>query len=126
MTNNQEAWLQALESDEFKQTTGQLQRGDGFCCLGVACVVAEKAGITVRRYLGVALDGSTLHDQPEVHYWLGLRSETGHPRSHVSCSLIGLNDRGKTFKEIAQFIRANPEEYFVNTESGSLAPSPGK
>lgn len=28
-------WLEALESDEFKQGTSQLRHGDRYCCLGV-------------------------------------------------------------------------------------------
>lgn len=32
-----ERWLLALESGDYKQSTGQLKRGDRFCCLGVLC-----------------------------------------------------------------------------------------
>lgn len=32
-------WMQALRSGEFNQTSGVLQYGDNFCCLGVACKV---------------------------------------------------------------------------------------
>lgn len=32
-----EAWLQALESGEYKQTREYLHSTKGFCCLGVAC-----------------------------------------------------------------------------------------
>jgi hypothetical protein len=127
LTPNQEAWLQALESDEFKQTRGYLQVEDRFCCLGVGCVVAEKAGIRVQRTAG-ELDGGNLGLYPKVRVWLGLRTADGHRKDSKTdlTALTWLNDDGKTFKEIAQIIKANPEEYFVNTESGSLAPSPGK
>ena len=30
-------WVKALRSGEYKQTTGQLRKDDGHCCLGVAC-----------------------------------------------------------------------------------------
>jgi hypothetical protein len=39
-----EAWVQALESDEYQQTKGCLKDSIGFCCLGVLCDLAVKAG----------------------------------------------------------------------------------
>lgn len=43
-------WLESLRSGEYAQTTGALQNlRDGkssFCCLGVLCDLAEKAGVT--------------------------------------------------------------------------------
>jgi hypothetical protein len=95
-------WLKALESGEFKQTTGWLQDGDSYCCLGVACRVS---GIKHR------IRGCTLDAHPGVQTWLGLRDCFGSPT--VGQPLVNLNDRGTTFKEIAQTVRANPENYFV-------------
>ncbi len=110
MTANQEAWLAALESDEFKQTQGKLQHADGFCCLGVACVMAERAGIFVYEKYGI-IYGTSLNDQETVKGWLGLRTGSGHAGPGVC--LVNMNDEGKTFKEIAAAIRADPDHYFV-------------
>ena len=35
-------WLEALESGEYKKGKGQLKNRDRYCCLGVACDVANK------------------------------------------------------------------------------------
>lgn len=39
---NIKLWLAALRSGEYKQATGVLNNGNGFCCLGVACDVYAK------------------------------------------------------------------------------------
>jgi hypothetical protein len=39
---NRKAWVEALRSGKFKQTRGKLRsRNAAYCCLGVACEVAE-------------------------------------------------------------------------------------
>lgn len=39
---NRKAWLEALRSGNYKQTKGKLRSRNGaYCCLGVACEVAE-------------------------------------------------------------------------------------
>lgn len=42
-------WLAALRSGQYTQATGVLHetgpRGDSYCCLGVLCDLAEKAGV---------------------------------------------------------------------------------
>ena len=112
-------WAEALESGEYEQATQWLQSGNGFCCLGVACEVAEEHGIKVIREEGTGdIDGSDLDDQPAVQRWLGLKSEDGdflclnadrYPRTN----LIHLNDEGNTtFAELAAIIRAEPKGLF--------------
>ncbi len=39
-------WLAALRSGDYKQGSHQLVRNDRYCCLGVACDLAVKAGVT--------------------------------------------------------------------------------
>ena len=36
------AWLAALRSGNFSQSKHKLQDSNGYCCLGVACVVLKK------------------------------------------------------------------------------------
>ena len=38
-------WLTALRGGEYAQGWGQLRKGNEFCCLGVLCDLAEKAGV---------------------------------------------------------------------------------
>lgn len=83
------AWVAALRSGEYQQTTGSLHRFKesaserlGFCCLGVLCDVAVKAGViepgtvshvagTVRY--GAQQAGAALPD--EVVRWAGFKYE---------------------------------------------------
>jgi hypothetical protein len=99
-------WLVGLRSGAYKQAQKRLRVGDAFCCLGVLCDI--------------------LKDDPEVNgVWT---SCTGEPRfieedvpgyctswpgskTHkragikVSCDILAtMNDNGKTFEEIADFI----------------------
>jgi hypothetical protein len=39
------AWIAALRSGKYQQTTGRLRDSNGFCCLGVLCDLSAKAGI---------------------------------------------------------------------------------
>jgi hypothetical protein len=96
LTRPQQAWVDALRSGEYKQTTRVLCRLDGngkpvgYCCLGVACDLAIKAGLNV-----IVGDGTHVDDDsdetinaryyesqsaalPElVRDWLGLQDKSG-------------------------------------------------
>lgn len=71
LTAAQQAWVDALRSGQYKQTTMTLQDGDAFCCLGVACKVAEQHGIAADYDADGELDGDNLIAQPAKD-WLGL------------------------------------------------------
>lgn len=47
-------WTRALHSGQFTQAEGRLKNGDGFCCLGVLCLIAkptiEALGWKVENY----------------------------------------------------------------------------
>ena len=47
------AWLAALRSGEYEQTTDSLRRPEGFCCLGVACDVAMKMGLVEGKWVEI-------------------------------------------------------------------------
>ena len=113
LTVPQQLWVDALRSGEYKQTSDTLQNGRGYCCLGVACVVAQKNGITVlvdvdnHRVLG-----DNLSDQTDVMSWLGLRQCNG-AIVYSSTALAVLNDRGGlTFSELADVIEWNADRLF--------------
>lgn len=108
----QEKWLEALESGKYAQGKGWLARENRFCCLGVAAVVC---GIDEGRIDHCKTLDSFLGVRDALH----LRSGVGSLGSNYSgMSLTGLNDEsGKTFPEIAAFIRANPDQVFEDYEA---------
>jgi hypothetical protein len=111
-------WLEALRSGRFAQTRGKLHRkNDGYCCLGV---LAEVLGCTWQTVEGKNdgdqmfpfLDGineaklGTI-DQSEINNILGdtlLQKAALKPRQQSA--LAEMNDNGRTFAEIADYIEA--------------------
>lgn len=93
-------WIEALESGEYKQGVGLLECDGHFCCLGVLCVVAEKQGMRVKRREG-ELSGINLScDQPFIKNAIDLNvGDEGN--------LMHMNDHGKSFTEIAAYLREN-------------------
>lgn len=119
LTRNQRKWVKALRSGEYEQGEGQLQKGDKFCCLGVAADVARKDGVDVEinEYGGEIL-GTTLSNQCNVIEYLGLQHFAG--RFNADDHLNGINALWKlndgvswTFDQIADFIESNPDGLFV-------------
>lgn len=51
-------WVAALKSGEYGQANGVLRAGDGYCCLGVLCDLAEKAGVITSN--AAEANGSTV------------------------------------------------------------------
>lgn len=107
-----EHWLQALESGEYKQTKDKIwNRNDEnpkYCCLGVACKVAEDLGVrkvefsdvddwnellpnSLASFMGMQTDGSL---ENSIYY-----------RGNGYDTLTELNDAGIKFKTIARLIR---------------------
>lgn len=110
-------WVKALESGKFKWGKSTLHApGDKFCCLGVACVVADKHGIPVQRLEG-RVAGALLSNQRDVMKWLGLSTGAGDfVRDGDTNDLTCINDRAKRnpFKKIAKIIASEPEGLFVD------------
>lgn len=131
-TPEQTAWLEALESGEYKQCRFVLCNANenSYCCLGVACEIANKlrpgiVDITVSEVLvyhntglrpdkvKVKVYGSESSVLPfAIERLFRLYSRNGKDRS-CPTALSELNDNGKSFKEIAAIIRANPQNFFV-------------
>lgn len=72
-------WTAALRSGEYQQTTGYLRDTTGYCCLGVLCDLAVKAGKVRETHkdpecvcYGVGNSFGSLPD--EVLEWAGLDS----------------------------------------------------
>lgn len=122
-------WVAALRSGDFRQGTGclhrvqqnepdsvdQSNRPDTYCCLGVLCVLAQRAGAVTaeRNPCRVAYGGTTAILPTDVLLWASLPvfPEHGGPAGCVpispDTSLASLNDGGTGFAEIADII----EEY---------------
>ena len=149
MNDNAKRWVEALRSGEYAQTTGVLHRIEeegtgepvGFCCLGVACDLAVKAGVievgeveesyagrSIEAYLDA--DGMTYSEflPKEVRDWLGLCDESGtyEYAEGKQRSLTLLNDGRKTvtpttesidqhtFEQVADVIESEPEGLFCD------------
>ena len=121
---NQEKWLQELESGNNLQCKKSLTRFDSdcrhYCCLGLA---ADK----VLKLKRVDESDSTSYFifnkyrlfaylSGESYYELGLFSPQGDIMMNGEMKTLSqMNDSGLTFKEIAQFIRNNPEKVFSHS-----------
>lgn len=97
-------WVKALRSGKYKQCISNLHRSDSFCCLGVLCDISglddwSKGNYNEYCYLNK-------HDvlPKKVSQWAGLGRSRTVSINNGNDSLAGLNDRGKTFKEIADII----------------------
>jgi len=107
-------WVKALRSGRYTQTTGQLAKpDDGHCCLGVACRVVKRLVpglVKVSQFMGlVEFNGHDSELPLEVRDVLGLQDSAGRFNGEA---LAYLNDRGKTFEEIADVIESRPAGLF--------------
>ena len=115
-------WLAALRSGTYPQDVGQLRTDQGFCCLGVACDLHVKAGLSswaADDAMGgfehqlPNRDASPCYPEGDVLAWLGLPSPTftsaltlimpnGKARPITSLN----DDSGLSFAQIADLIEA--------------------
>lgn len=123
-----EALVHELKTTNLPQAKSMLQSCEGYCCLGIFCLVAERHGIKVHKDADGRLIGNTLHSQPEVLKWTGLdsfqgifKAEKGKPMGlkeseldDDTLALAELNDSGRyTFKELAEIIELNANKLFI-------------
>lgn len=116
LTEDQETWVTALESGEYKQGTNGWLCDDGrFSCFGVACqVLLGDADSEIQGGIRV-WGGRVVAAADAVVERLGLNDAGGALECavlHGFSDLAAANDAGVTFKEIAAFIRAHPEAVF--------------
>ena len=125
MNENAEKWVAALRSGEYKQGRKTLQSKEGFCCLGVACDLAVKAGLPIivgTRNINtdfgtgikevITYDGKPDYLPPIVQKWLGLSTASG---GYKDGNLAIQNDFGSSFAEIADIIENHPEMFLLET-----------
>jgi hypothetical protein len=107
-------WADALESGKYPQGKFALNRGGKFCCLGVLSDVAADEGIVTRKEMA---NGRTAYNREEfvlthtVREWAGMQGGyDGDVRVEaINRTLMGLNDKGTSFPEIATVIREHWE-----------------
>lgn len=123
-----ELWTDALLSGDYEQGTKNLNRDGKFCCLGVLCDLAVKSGVNVpvdeqaggegivfygrhRSTLPIEVDAWATEGMTEesvmTEWQRGALGDTGIIPGTHGTNLADLNDRGKTFEEIAAVIKEN-------------------
>lgn len=96
-------WVEALRSGGYKQAKSYLKAKEGYCCLGIACKIQGISDLDIfgRSYpknIVVPLNDkipNILLGDADGRNFLGIVSL--------------MNDNGKTFKEIADWIERNVE-----------------
>ena len=121
MNKNAKRWVAALRSGEFKQGRGVLRVGDLFCCLGVSCELAVRAGVDIDMTVvnnAFTYNGHAFSLPANVRLWLGLTTEKGEYIDAIGSrgSLTADNDNGVSFAQIANTIEAHESELFVKED----------
>ena len=113
-------WVEALKSGEYVQGRNALCQKNGdsseYCCLGVACEISglgefvPKSKSTPNAFTFVT-GRKTAHHlvlPKVVRDWLGLRICDGSYHGN-GISMVTLNDRGMSFRDLADIIESEPE-----------------
>jgi len=103
-----ELWIKALRSGKFKQGTGRLFDGDGYCCLGVLASVVDpsKKCWDDEDSAFLVADDSEFFSVTDAKQQ---RKSVGQPLSNdLIDALVNLNDiEEASFSEIADYIEEN-------------------
>jgi hypothetical protein len=88
-------WIEALRSGKYQQAKSFLKTDDGYCCLGVLCDIQGADFDAINEEFG----SLSLSYNPKEY--LGQVPETS------ASELAQMNDNGKSFSEIADYIEKN-------------------
>jgi hypothetical protein len=115
--------LKALRSGDYKQTTHRLFRKEadtspgcnrpvGYCCLGVACSISGVPDHLLSRFGGsLPLSGDYADYKTGASSYTKLFKwafkQNAFRKTDLASRLAGMNDAGKTFLEIADWIEEN-------------------
>ena len=108
--------VEALESEEYTQTTGQLRSEYGFCCLGVACDISGLGEWTLENGIYFYNDGEGDFDCSTLPHGvieqLELNANEAQFTEQLPLTTDGnfdtgsdMNDNGFAFADIAAEIR---------------------
>lgn len=99
-------WVEALRSGEYSQGQNELRPSlDSYCCLGVLCdLYAKDKAIPwmTNKSKVFTMEGLSGHLPLAVVDWASARQLSDLP--NVAVVLVDMNDGGKTFSEIADYI----------------------
>jgi len=122
--NVRKMWVDALESGKYKQVRKALTIEEngvvGHCCLGVLSELAVQEGVIPPREVAYQGKGNTYYSYGaygsdttvlplEVMEWAGIVTEEGVMptyKGRPENTLVGLNDAGMSFEEIAAVIKS--------------------
>lgn len=98
-------WVNALRSGLYKQGTGALCKNGKHCCLGVLCQISNLKSKPVSQ-LETCTSLSFQYDYSESAWRLPhlFREKIGLSEK-IHDKLMGMNDDGKSFKQIAAYIQ---------------------
>ncbi len=99
-------WLKALRSGKYKQGKGALHRDGNFCCIGVEC---HLHGVSIKAMDKRPGNGGTKSSFDKIpKYMDAINGKYGNSMSLPPVQvLIEMNDGGKSFKQIANWIERN-------------------
>ncbi len=101
-------WMEALRSGAYRQARTMLHHkapsGDYFCCLGVLCDLAIKAGVSVT--VG-GPDERVFYNENSIFPPGVVMEWAGRPNPDQFETLARLNDEGQSFAWIADYIEDN-------------------
>lgn len=97
-------WLKALRGGEYEQCKGALYDNGKFCCIGVECHLhgVSKTDLGFRKTMGGTKD---VFDR--VPKYMDVIKQAENPSNSAQQFLIEMNDSGKSFKQIANWIERN-------------------
>ena len=116
---NQKAFIEEPRTTDKKQGRLFLNRPvTGFCCLGIAAELFKSDNTTIAQC--TRIDGTSVisyndSDSLAPRYVvnaLALYDLRGSSKYRNRSALVGLNDEGVPFREIADKLEANPEYWF--------------
>lgn len=97
------AWIAKLRDPETKQGRGRLEYFDGSqCCLGIAANLAGVRKIPSRENFQFIFGDRWINPGLPPRGWMGLSDDD-------IAKLVQMNDHGRTFPEIADWIEDNIE-----------------
>ncbi len=102
-------WVQTLKTTELEQGKTGLLAKDGYCCLGIACVVAGARPhmIFSERETAIKDIGSFLISNRRFYRSIPKQIKGGVGDSPLISELVKMNDSGTSFKDIASWIEKN-------------------
>lgn len=97
-------WIKALRSGDYEQGRNALYKDGKFCCIGVEC---HLHGVSKEKLAANYCGGGTKLSFVIIPDYMDVISKTVFGFRSASRCLIDMNDSGKSFDEIANWIENN-------------------